>query len=190
MNTFDPRRGRRQFLLLVALFVLPLLGATLLAVSGWRPQATGNHGELLDVPVDFRGEQAVLESGDRVVWDSAAGIWHIVVRAPANCGGPCARMVDSLRRVWIGLGSDAAHAVVLWTGAVDGPTGEALAGFPQARVARLDTTLLPAAGAPLAGDMLAPLGVWLVDPNGYLVMRYAPGFDPVGLRADLRKLIR
>lgn len=186
----DLRRGRRQFLALVALFVLPMFAAALLALSGWRPVATRNHGTLVEPAQDFRAERAALASGEPLVWNSADGIWHIVVRAPADCGAPCVRMVDSLQRVWIGLGSDAAHAVVLWTGAVDPPTRDALARFPQARVATLDTNLLPAATPPAPGDALAPLGVWLVDPNGYLVMRYEPGFDPIGLRADLRRLIR
>ena len=190
MNTVDPRRARRQFVLLVAFFVLPMVAAVLLAMTGWRPQATRNHGTLVEPAQDFRAERATLATGEPVVWNSAEGIWHIVVRAPEGCGAPCARMVDSLQRVWIGLGSDAAHARVLWTGAVDGPTRDALANFPQARVAALETAILPAPAAPLAGDVLAPLGVSLIDPNGYLVMQFAPGFDPIGLRADLRKLIR
>jgi cytochrome oxidase Cu insertion factor (SCO1/SenC/PrrC family) len=195
VNTAEParvdvNRGRRQFVMLVAVFVLPMLAAILLALSGWRPVATRNHGTLVEPAQDFRAERAVLASGEPVVWNSADGIWHIVVRAPSGCGAPCARMVDSLQRVWIGLGSDAAHAAVLWTGDVDAATRDALTRFPQARVATLDTALLPPATPPVAGDALAPLGVWLVDPNGYLVMRYDAGFDPIGLRADLRKLIR
>jgi hypothetical protein len=29
-----------------------------------------------------------------------------------------------------------------------------------------------------------------VDPSGYLVLHYRPGFDPAGLRKDLGKLIK
>jgi cytochrome oxidase Cu insertion factor (SCO1/SenC/PrrC family) len=176
--------------MLVAFFVVPMLVAVALAFSGWRPQATRNNGTLLEPAIDFRAEQAIGADGKPVQWNSADGLWHIVVRAPEGCGAACARMVDSLQRVWIGLGSDARHAVVLWSGAVDADTAAALARFPQARRASLDTTLLPPPAAPVPGDALAPLGVWLIDPNGYLVMRYEPGFDPIGLRADLRKLIR
>jgi hypothetical protein len=32
--------------------------------------------------------------------------------------------------------------------------------------------------------------VWLVDPHGFLVLRYREGFDPSGLRKDLSRLIR
>jgi hypothetical protein len=30
----------------------------------------------------------------------------------------------------------------------------------------------------------------VIDPNGFVVLRYAPGFDPVGLRADVAKLLK
>ena len=36
-----------------------------------------------------------------------------------------------------------------------------------------------------AGD-----AVWLVDPNGFVVLRYAPGFDPGDLRTDLARLLK
>ena len=31
---------------------------------------------------------------------------------------------------------------------------------------------------------------WLVDPNGFVFMRYAPGFDPGDLRADLSRMLK
>jgi len=32
--------------------------------------------------------------------------------------------------------------------------------------------------------------VYVIDPNGFVILRYAPGFDPSGLRADLSKLLK
>jgi hypothetical protein len=32
--------------------------------------------------------------------------------------------------------------------------------------------------------------VWLIDPNGFVVLRYAPGFDPGDLRTDLARLLK
>ena len=191
MNETDSqRRGRRQLLLVGLFFALPIMVAMALALTQWRPMATSNHGTLLDPVQDFRNEVALDATGGALRWNNAQGNWHIVVRAPTECGDPCVRMVDSLQRVWIGLGSDAAHASVIWAGTPDVATANALARFPRAHVVSLETTLLPAPVPPQAGDTLAPLGVWLVDPNGYLVMRYDAGFDPIGLRTDLRKLIR
>ena len=34
------------------------------------------------------------------------------------------------------------------------------------------------------------LPVYLADPNGWLVLRYAPGFDPSGLRKDLSRVLK
>jgi hypothetical protein len=34
------------------------------------------------------------------------------------------------------------------------------------------------------------LPVYLADPNGWLVLRYAPGFEPSGLRKDLGRLLK
>jgi cytochrome oxidase Cu insertion factor (SCO1/SenC/PrrC family) len=190
MNASNQGRGRRQLVTLALVFALPIVGASALALLQWRPTAASNHGTLLDPPVDFRAVAAIDSKGAPIVWNSADGVWHILVRAPADCATPCLRMVDSMQRVWTGLGSDARHAALLWDGTPDAQAAAALAAFPQARISALDTALLPAARAPLGGDTLTPLGAWLVDPNGYLVMRYEPGFDPVGLRKDLRKLIR
>ncbi len=44
---------------------------------------------------------------------------------------------------------------------------------------------LPRGKAAGAGDP-----VWLVDPNGFVVLRYAPGADPGDLRTDLARLLR
>ena len=52
------------------------------------------------------------------------------------------------------------------------------------RVVTLAPDLLP-----VAADGIAP-SAWAIDPNGWLVLRYDPGFEPTGLRADLKRLIR
>lgn len=42
---------------------------------------------------------------------------------------------------------------------------------------------------PRANDA-AGVPVYVIDPNGFVILRYAPGFDPAGLRADLVKLLK
>ena len=41
-------------------------------------------------------------------------------------------------------------------------------------------------------DLARPdaLPVYLADPNGYLVLRYPPGFNPSGLRKDLGRVLK
>ena len=44
----------------------------------------------------------------------------------------------------------------------------------------------------LRASLFDPAGipVYVIDPNGFVVLRYAPGFDTAGLRADLAKLLK
>ena len=49
----------------------------------------------------------------------------------------------------------------------------------------------PALRAKLPGvDDPAGIPVYVIDPNGFVVLRYAPGFDPGGLRTDLSRLLK
>ena len=50
----------------------------------------------------------------------------------------------------------------------------------------------PALRAGLPRNEAGALGlpVYVVDPNGFVILRYPPGFDPGGLRADLAKLLK
>ena len=43
---------------------------------------------------------------------------------------------------------------------------------------------------PVAGEPAQGVPVYVIDPNGFVVLRYTPGFDPAGLRADLSKLLK
>ena len=36
----------------------------------------------------------------------------------------------------------------------------------------------------------AGIPVYVIDPNGFVILRYAPGFDPVDLRTDVARLLK
>ena len=81
---------------------------------------------------------------------------------------------------WTPYRADRVH--LLWAGAA--PRGVALP--REVRLVRADDGLRAGlAGADAAGD-----AAWLIDPNGFVVLRYAPGFDPGDLRTDLARLLK
>ena len=43
-------------------------------------------------------------------------------------------------------------------------------------------------GAP--GEETSGVPVYVIYPNGFVVLRYPPGFDPAGLRTDLARLLK
>jgi len=41
-----------------------------------------------------------------------------------------------------------------------------------------------------AVDDAAGTPVYVIDPNGFVIMRYAPGFELAGLRKDMATLLK
>jgi len=180
-----PNRSRARLLLIAAVFAAPLIVAYALFASGWRPQASRNHGFLYAPAQDFRQVSAHTASGDPIVWENRERRWHLLLVAPAACDARCADTLDTVRRVWVGLGRHAGNVDLYFVGRPDMRASDLLAGDGPFNALTLQNSPLPAASATGAG-----LPVYLIDPHGYLVMRYDAGFEPGGLRRDLQRLLR
>lgn len=180
------RRNRRMLVALFVLFFGGMLVAGLLRFSGWRPEASKNKGELLQPYVDLRDHAPGLAAGGLYRWTDSPRTWRIVA-APEGCDGDraatCAQLLQSLDTVWQLMGKNADRVHLLWAAAL--PTGAAVPG--EVRQLHMDERL--------QGALVGPPGAqgdaaWLVDPNGFVVLRYAPGFDPGDLRTDLARLLK
>ena len=182
------RRNRAMLLLVVALFFGSLLLAGILRFSGWQPPATQAHGELLKPPADLRAQVPHLADGHPYRWDPAARTWRIVVAPNPGCMDACIALSRQLDTVWRLLGQDSDRVHVLWIG--EPPVGATR--FAALRVLQADPALratLPRV-QPASGERADGVPVYVVDPNGFVILRYAPGFDPGGLRADMAKLLK
>lgn len=177
------KRGRRMLIALAVLFFGSMLLAGVLRFSGWQPASMRNHGELLKPPADLRGLVPVRADGQPYAWAPAERVWRIALAPPAGCTQRCVMLAAELDKVWQLLGHRADKVEVLWIGAP--PAG--LPPMPALRVLRDDARLRQ--GLPRANDA-AGVPVYVIDPNGFVILRYAPGFDPAGLRADLVKLLK
>lgn len=177
-------RSRATLLLVAALFFVSFGIAAALIYSGWRPIATRNAGELLQPPVELGTLGLRRADGSAYPeWEPDRRLWRVVVLPPEGCGEPCLALSDSLYRVWVSEGRRADRVQVLWFGEVPAQAPEYRAFLPM--------RLSPALRATLpASHVEGSLAVYLIDPNGFLVMRYAPGFDPSGLRKDLARLLK
>lgn len=183
MNASQKTRSRLT-LLLIAVFFLGSFGiAAALFFGGWKPSQTRNIGEMLDPYPDLRDLDLRRADGQAWTWQPAQRHWHIIVAPPADCGAPCSQMLDALHRVWLSEGRHADKLEVLWFGEL--PSRAPV--FPGLVPMQASTALqarLPDQARPDA------LPVYLADPNGYLVLRYAPGFNPSGLRKDLGRVLK
>ena len=179
-------RRRRNRILLVGTFLfffLPILGAWLLNVFApdWRPFGTTNYGTLVQPvrPIAAAG----LRGADGAALDDAYlnGRWTLVHIHEGHCGKDCADGLARLRQVQQALGDDMHRVQLLVVG--DGG-GKAPDGATAAVAAPGWLAAFSFADAP-AGS-----GVYLVDPQGYLMMRYPRDAEQRGLLTDLERLLK
>lgn len=185
-----PRRNRNRATLVViaAIFLGSFALAGALRLSGWRPAITRNHGELLQPPADLRELAPRLADGGRYEWRPMDRTWRILVAPPADCAEPCVVLAGQLDTVWQLFGRQADHVHILWIGTP--PAGAA--GNTAWRVLRPDPAIVAALpGGDRANAPSAPgVAAYVVDPNGFVILRYPPGFDPGDLREDVARLLK
>ena len=188
VDTRARNRNRLALLAVVAVFVLPILIAMWIARADRIPGATGVHGEMYDPARDLRGITIQPVDGSSYPWAPETRTWRILVVAPANCARECVDLVADLDKVWRLFGRNADRVHVLWACGDDAcmpPAGTTLPDtFVRIRPDAALRTALPGVDTPEGTP------AYVIDPNGFLVLRYAPGFDPSGLRRDVGKLVR
>ncbi len=186
----DQQRNRNRTMLIAifAIFLGSFVVAGALRFSGWRPSGLKNHGELLQPPADLRKMEPVLADGSLYRWNPVERTWRIVVAPPADCAQACVKLAQEIDLVWQLFGRDADHVHVLWMGAP--PAGvKTTVRLQQLRSAPALRAALPRVDdAGTAGRPGVP--VYVVDPNGFVILRYAPGFDPGDLRTDVARLLK
>ncbi len=177
------RRGRWILVLIFLLFFGSIFGAGVLRFSGWQPQGSKVHGEMLKPAIDARAVVPRLADGGDYAWQPTERLWRIVVAPPADCTNECQQLARDLDTVWQLFGNKADHVEILWIGtlAPDAPA------TPSRRLLQSTPELL--AALPRVDDP-AGVPVYVIDPNGFVILRYAPGTDPGFIRADVSKLLK
>ncbi|WP_337245993.1 hypothetical protein [Luteimonas sp. gir] len=192
MTSSVPRAQRDRNRLLLVLIVVLFLGSAVVAgalrFSGWRPAGMQNHGELLDPPADLRARTPRLVDGSAYAWQPVERRWRILVAPPADCGEACVALSRELDLVWQLFGRNADHVDILWLGPVPEGAVRNSAWRELQADPGLRATLPRVDGG--AGEADNGVPAYVVDPNGFVILRYAPGFDPGHLRADMAKLLR
>lgn len=168
-------------LALTVIFAAPLAGAwALYHATDGQPQGGLQHGELL-LPL-HRLEPLPLNTVDGKPFDNTIfhGRWTLLYHSE-HCAADCQQMLSLLQRVRLAQGQSMAQVqrvLVLAALPTDNETAPLVASAPDLYVAS-------ASRWPLESGY-----VYLLDPQGNLVMRYPPGFEPRGLLKDLRRLLR
>lgn len=191
------RRARRRLLLLVAIFSLPVLIAYALYFSGWRPETTGNYGELVQPPRPLPGLMLQTLDGKALRLGELRGKWTLLMFGDAECPKPCAATLDKIHRIILAQGREAerVRAVLVVTdprardwlqyAMKDYPSTLALIGSTD--TIRILTSYFVVSKAAPAND---PNRIYVVDPLGNFMMSYPAEADASRVRKDLARLLR
>jgi cytochrome oxidase Cu insertion factor (SCO1/SenC/PrrC family) len=207
MQTPDPTKtdpgarptasGRRTLLLVTALFLLPVVLATYLYVSGWRPEGRSlQHGELVQPARPVADAGLTAADGTPYRFGSLRGKWVLVTFSPLPCNDVCQNNLYKMQQVRLTQGRDAPRVErVLIAADAAGPALRELAqrypGLLALGGARATIQKLAGEFVSSQGSALEATGrVYLVDPIGNLVLSYAPDADASGMRKDLARLLR
>lgn len=185
------RRSLWPLWVMVVIFALPAAAAWFFYLNpDLLPSNRVNRGELIE-PVRPWPADLELTRSDGSVLDARAfgDRWTLVVPSRAPCGTDCERRLLDLRQVRLALGESRYVVERLAVVIGDGPTdlGEPLAGTQVARAG--------ASSAPRLEAFFGPgTDIWdriyVVDPFGNLMMRYAADAPPKDVLKDMERLLK
>jgi cytochrome oxidase Cu insertion factor (SCO1/SenC/PrrC family) len=190
-------RARLMLILIVVLFLLPVVAATWLYISGWRPEGKNlAHGELVQPARPMADVELYSMDGTPFRLSTLHGRWVMVYLGPLPCAADCRNSLYKMQQVRLAQGRDATRVerVMIATNAGSDALREIARQYPGLlAVGGTRTTLQTLAREFVSSQgtaLDAPGRVYLIDPIGNLVMSYAPDADPSGMRKDLARLLR
>lgn len=164
--------SRRILALLAVLFALPAAVAAGLYFSGWRPPPAAAHGALVQPPLPAARVVLGTVGGKTVRLGDFGSKWTLLYFGPADCLADCRLSLYQMRQAHVaqGNGQDRVQRVFVARGS---------------GAVRTDPGTTVVAG----GESGWEEGIYLVDPQGNLVMAYGARADADGLRKDLARLL-
>ena len=174
---------RAKLLALIGLFLLPIVASTV-AYNFLDLKPTANYGELIMPPATVPAQRFTKPDGTPFAFQDLAGTWVLVAADSADCPAACREKLVTLRQVRQALGRNASRVErVLLVDGARAPATQALEPFPGLRVVLAGGHPVP----PFGGDTAH---IYLVDPNGNVMMRWPAAPDAHRMLKDLERLLK
>ena len=193
MNTPEEnrRKGRRTLIGLFALFFGPLLFAMAwyAFAPGYAPPATP-HGMLIEPAQPLEPFRLESGGGETLTLEELRGQWHLVHFVPERCDEACRERLYETRQIRDALGEDRSRVRRL----VVAGAGRSTRGLEEVLEEHPRLVVMQGGGRSGFGRQF-PMErgsgtVFLVDPNGNLMMRFEPGVPPADMLEDLENLLK
>lgn len=174
-------KGRRTLILIALMFALPIAASMYLYFTGWQPPGSTTNGELITPPQPLP-ELQINQAGAEF-----REVWSLVVLTGDDCPVECNQALNNIRQIRLSLANKMMRMQMVLI-----PVGEnATATVPLAEHPKLIISE-PAAAAEFH-EAFGPYQngeIFMVDPFGNLMMRYAPGTSMGDIRKDIGHLLK
>ena len=193
-----PLTARKQLIVIACVFLLPLIVAGLMSkgIIDIVPQSRTNLGILVQPPIatTWPDEQK----------QSLGGRWVLAVPLPARCNDRCEHRLAGLRQLHLALGRQQTQVrIFLITHYKDAPldidiaqeNSRLLAIYPYFDIAperhsEFSGPLLKARSRALDTGPDSAEGIYLIDPQGRIMMYYHNDTDPNDIKSDVEHLLK
>jgi cytochrome oxidase Cu insertion factor (SCO1/SenC/PrrC family) len=196
LTSFDPKRVRRSriiLILIVGTFMLPFLAA-LWVTSDLERFFPGEyvHGELIK-PARELTPFSLPTSVEPITLEQLKGHWTILYVTNVNCDERCRQNIHLQRQVHVALGAEQGRVQRLTLLSKDAASDlgvELALSYPKLQLAVAHESFLRQLGKL---DDSAPeydKFYYVIDPLGYLMLRYPVSENQKGFLKDLKKLLK
>jgi len=185
----------RPLLVMVAIFAAPVLAAWFLYYNPeYLPSGRSNLGELINPVVGIPADLTlVTPEGAPLDREALAGKWTLVFLAGGDCADPCRARLRDMRQIRLALGeaSLSTERLLLLTK----PSGQMMGIEQEREFGGMKVAMTDAAdGERLLGLLregdAALDRIYILDPLGNLMMRYAPDAPAKDTLKDIGRLIK
>lgn len=151
------------------------------------PEGRMNHGDLLQ-PAPLPAKPLPLLSGGEFRFAQMKGRWLLLQIDSGDCDPRCREKLYAMRQIRLAQGKDMVRLERVWLLSDDGrPAPDLMAEYEGTLVVR-------AAGSEALAAFPAPVDraahLYVVDPQGNLMMRFPEKPDPTRMIKDLQRLLR
>ena len=173
---------RRASLWLIGVLCIAPVVASYFAYYVMPPGGYTNYGELMD-PMPLPDARLKLADGAAFQLSQLRGKWILLMADSAQCDEPCRRKLFTLRQLRLTQGKDMERIERAWLISDDDRLSAGLMEDYRG------TWFIRAAASELLKSLPAEY-IYVFDPLGNVVLRYARGADPGRMIKDITRLLK
>ena len=187
MSNEKTRKGRLQLILLMLLVLSPVIASYIFHTYNLRPEHTVNYGELLEIK-RIEGDATNLEDNTIFRVKQLKGMWSLLMVDSGKCYQPCQDKLYLMRQLRLATHVDKDRVERVWlinddvipdSFLVDQYVGTQLV------LAKYKDLLSEFPYTESQQDH-----IYVIDPMGYLMMRFPKNPDPKKMIDDLKRLLK